>query len=191
VSARSLIAYSTSGRNALPISIPLALWIVRQTAEALQALHDAGWLHGDIKPDNLLVTPQGRTTLIDFGFARRLDGDECQCGETMTGSCVYAPPEMIVAHDHLTPASDLYSLGITLFELLTGRLPMPTTDRATVVAWHLRNVTHEVRDYLPHAPLRLSRLLRAMLARQPLRRPGLAELIPWLMELEVDTLAMR
>ena len=173
------------------LKIPQALWIARQAAEALAALHAAGWLHGDVQPDNLLVSPQGRATLIDLGFARRLDGEESVGDEPFAGSYVYVSPEMIVPRGPLTPASDVYSLGVTLFELLTGRLPMETTNRGAVISWHLRQVAPDLRAVLPHAPLRLARLLRAMLAREPLRRPSMSELIDWLVELEIDTLAMR
>lgn len=191
VSGRRLLHRSGPEQPPRGLKIPLALWIVRQATAGLLALHEAGWLHGDIKPDNLLVTPQGRTTLIDFGFARQLDGEECDCSDALTGTCIYTSPEMIVPHDRLTAASDVYSLGITLFELLTGRPPMETNDRATVVTWHLRSVAPDLRERLPHAPLRLARLLRSMLARQPLRRPSLGELATWLTELEIETLAMR
>lgn len=193
VSARRLIAASASesATTRPPLNIPTALWVVRQAAEGLSALHTAGWLHGDIKPDNLLVTPQGRTTVIDLGFARKLNTAECETTAPLAGSYVYAAPETIVPQDGLSPATDVYSLGITLFELLTGHPPMDTSDRATVVGWHLRSAAPELRERLPHAPLRLARLVRAMLARQPLRRPGLTELIPWIAELEIDTLGMR
>ena len=193
VSSRRLLQPPRNEQGDSPrgLRIPQALWIARQVAEGLHALHEAGWLHGDIKPDNLLVTPQGRATLIDFGFARRLDGEECSFNEPLAGSCIYTPPEMIVPQGSLTTTSDVYSLGVTLFELLTGRPPMETTSRSAIVSWHLRSVAPELRSILPHAPLRLARLLRAMLARQPLRRPSVSELIQWLAELEIDTLAMR
>ena len=191
VSGRRLLGAGGADDEVQGLKIPRALRIVRQAADALRALHEAGWLHGDVKPDNLLVAPDGKTTLIDLGFTRRLEDEECACSEALSGSCIYTAPEMIVPSDPLTAASDIYSLGITLFELLTGSPPMETRDRATVVSWHLRSVAPELRERLPHAPLRLARLLRAMLARQPLRRPSLAELLPWLMELEIETLAMQ
>jgi eukaryotic-like serine/threonine-protein kinase len=191
VTARRLITSTNDVQAAEPLSIPLALWIVRQAAMALEALHQAGWLHGDVKPDNLLVTPAGQTTLIDLGLARRLNGEECHPNELLSGSCVYLSPEMIVGREALTAASDVYALGLTLFELLIGKPPMDTIDRSTVIGWHLRSVAPELREHLPHAPLRLARLLRAMLARQPLRRPALSEIVPWLAELEIDTFALR
>lgn len=170
--------------------VPHVLWIARQAATGLQALHQAGWLHTDLKLENLYVARSGHVTLIDLGLARRLHSRECQAPETLAGTMAYVSPEMIQAEE-LQPASDVYSLGICLFELLTGRLPFVCDNAADLAAAHLTQVPPEPRKLAPHLTPRLVRLLKRMLAKCPARRPAVAELIETLLALEIDTFDER
>ncbi len=68
------------------MGVPYALWIARQAAEALDALHTAGYLHGDVKPGNLVLSPEGHVTLIDLGCARRLDDEPALADDSLTGT---------------------------------------------------------------------------------------------------------
>ena len=170
--------------------VPQALWIVRQTAEALAALHRLRWLHGDVKPANIIVAANGHATLADLGLARPID-DSGSFNELLTGSMAYACPEAFNPNLSFGPASDVYSLGITLYELLTAERPYIDNDPTDLAAAHLVRPMPDPRLVVPQLPARVSRLLRRMLAKDPLRRPAVDELIDWLVDLEVDTFSER
>lgn len=173
------------------LSPPHALWIARQAAEALRALHEQSWLHCDVKPSNILVSPDGHATLLDLSLAAPLA--ELQAGGELplTGTLAYAPPEVFGTVLQRTPASDVYSLGVTLYQMLTGVLPFPTTSAAELVQAHLCEPPPDPRRQNPRVTTRLASLLRKMLAKQPEHRPTGGELVALLAELEIDTFAER
>ncbi len=108
------------------VSVVEALEIVEKLADGLQAAHDAGVLHRDLKPGNILMDRRGEPYLIDFGMARRLDGDETLLTVTgvVAGTPAYMAPEQIGGDDEqIGPATDIYSLGVILYELLASAVP--------------------------------------------------------------------
>src|SRR6185369_14723520 len=106
--------------------------LVAQSARALAAAHDRGFVHRDIKPGNILVTREGRVKVTDFGIARALSDSTLTLPGTTLGSVHYFSPEQ-ARGETATPASDIYSLGIVLYELLTGKRPW-TGDTAAAIA---------------------------------------------------------
>ena len=104
------------------IPIPLAIDVAIAAARALAAAHRRGIVHRDVKPGNLLIGPDGRVRLADFGIARALTATRLTTAGTMFGSAPYMSPEQ-ARGDQVLPSSDLYSLGVVLFEMLHGRLP--------------------------------------------------------------------
>ncbi|MFD6101495.1 serine/threonine-protein kinase [Nocardia salmonicida] len=145
--------------------------LITDAAHALDHAHSRNVLHRDVKPHNILVerTSGGeRAVLTDFGIARAL-------GATLTaasvvGSLGYAAPERFTRDRHLDGRSDVYSLGCTMFHLLTGSLPFPTADSATAIAAHLNEPPPSVRRLRPELPAYLDHVVAAALAKQPDQR---------------------
>jgi serine/threonine protein kinase len=171
------------------VPVSMALWIVRQMASALASLHDAGWLHGQVCPEHVVISPQGHATLIDLTQARRLASGECELDGTLPVAARYAAPETCAARGRITAASDTYALGIVLFETMAGRPPFDAPDPRRLAASHRRDAPPDVRHFRPDASRETSALVRWMLAKEPLRRPNDNELLRWLAELEIEELS--
>jgi serine/threonine-protein kinase len=169
-------------------SIPRALNIVRQVAEALAALHGAGWLHGHVRPEHILLSPQGQATLIDLTLARQLETAECDLTGAAGFSATYAAPEIAVSNRRVTSAADGYSLGIVLYEAVVGRTPFEGISPREVLHQHRCDAIPDIRGSRPDVSLEVAYLFRRMLAKEPLRRPSDGELRRWLAELEIAAL---
>ena len=172
-------------------ALPEALWIVRQVAEGLSALEAAGWLHADVKPANILVSPTGHATLIDLGFARQVEEMTSIADRPVLGTIEYLAPEVLVARERADIRSDVYGLGVTLFEMLTLRRPFVAADLAQLAALHRTATPEDVRTFVPQLPATVARLVRQMLSKQRLRRPDPQELVARLTALEIETFDER
>jgi eukaryotic-like serine/threonine-protein kinase len=167
----------------LPVS--RAAGIALQTAQAMSALHQRGWIHSDIKPGNILVGVTGHVTLLDLGLARKSGGAGGGDGSALAGTLAYTPPESFGSLVELGPAMDVYSLGVTLYRMVTGVLPFPQTDPAAVAAAHLHHQPPAVRLANPALDVRIVNLLDRMLDKHPDRRVPDGELLAELTELEI------
>ena len=173
------------------ISLPAALWIARQAAEGLAALHLCGYLHGDVKPANFMLAANGHVTLVDFGCARRIHDESTLEVKTLSGTLPYLAPELFSGHWPDT-RTEIYSLGIALFEILAGRLPHIAANAEYLAAMKREGATPDVRTYMPQVPREVAELVRALIARDPLRRPHpAAEVVDRLLRLEILTLGQR
>ena len=141
--------------------------IMGQAALALGAAHEAGVVHRDVKPANILLMPDGTVKLTDFGIARAVDGS----GETQTGEILgtphYLSPEQ-ARGESATGASDLYALGIVGHELLTGKRPF---DRGTPVATAIAQVNDPPPPLPDHVPGDLRRIIEQCLSKRAADRP--------------------
>lgn len=186
----STLSALVAGGQRLPVGI--ALWIARQAAEALDALHAEGWIHGDLKPENLLVGTDWHVTLLDLGFARRAGEVGSAADRVVLGTPNYLAPESFTSKLATDIRSDIYSLGVLLFQILAGRLPFSAKDCAALIAAQQSQPAPKLRRYCPTVPSGVGELVGQMLSKEPLRRPQTPEeLIGRLARLEIDALAER
>jgi eukaryotic-like serine/threonine-protein kinase len=172
--------------------LPEILWFARQVAEGLDALWRAGWMHGDVKPSNIFISPEGHVTLLDLGFARKMAETGSAVDRYVTGTCSYLAPEWITSTLRADIRSDIYSLGVVLFELLSGGLPFDGRDLAELATQHLQAAPPNLARLAPHLPNELTDLVRRMLAKDPLRRPQTPrDVVDELAALEIATFAER
>ncbi len=168
-----------------PMAPPEVRRIVGQAALALAAAHSAGVVHRDVKPANILVTPDGRVKLTDFGIARAVDGaSHTRTGEVL-GTPQYLSPEQALGRQ-ATGASDLYALGIITQEMLTGRKPF---DQGSAVATALAQVNDPPPPLPDDVPGDLRRVVNQSLAKDPAERPTSAAAVAAALGMPVTGLA--
>lgn len=165
-------------REAGPLPIDEAVDVARQAAEGLAAAHAAGLVHRDVKPANLLLDADGTVRLADLGLARPLEPvaatDLTRSGHVM-GTVGYLAPEQAVDPAAAGPPADVYGLGCTLCELLTGQPPFAGETPMAVVLAHREQPIPDPRDLRPDCPTWLADICRSMLAKDPNERLTLAE----------------
>ncbi len=175
-----------------PPELPEVLWVVRQTAQALDALDADGWMHGDVKPENIMVSTDGHATLLDLGFARHRSEEASAADRALVGTYAYLAPELLSSRLRADVRSDLYSLGVVLYEALAGSLPFSGRTPAELVSQHQRAAPPDLKRLAPCLPEELVDLVRRLLAKDPLRRPqNPKELISELVRLEIATFGER
>ncbi|HEY8590632.1 MAG TPA: protein kinase [Naasia sp.] len=144
--------------------------IVAQTASALQAAHAAGLVHRDIKPGNLLITPDGRVKITDFGIARIADQVPLTATGQVMGTVQYLSPEQASGHP-ASPATDIYSLGIVAYEALAGRRPFTGESQVAIA---MAQINETPPDLSPTIPEPVRNLVLACIAKSPSERPASA-----------------
>jgi serine/threonine protein kinase len=174
------------------LDLATALWITRQTVEALSALHRTGFVHGDVKPDNVRLVDGGTAKLIDLGFAHRPGENAALLAQgCVLGTVNYLAPELCGLAEDASPASDLFGLGVTLFEMLTGRLPYPAGSTRQTLQRHRCDPPADVRRHADFVPPVLASLLQRLLARHPEDRPRTGAVVQQLVALEIASLGRR
>jgi serine/threonine-protein kinase len=158
-------------------SLPLAeaLELLSVITQALLAIHHAGIAHRDIKPENVLLCKRG-PVLIDFGLVAAASSTAAVDG----GSPCYVPPELVLRKSERSTRhlSDIYSLGVLAYELLSGKVPFDADDVRELLVLHVQAPIPDVRALRPDVPAKLAALLLEMMAKEPSERPT-AEEVSW------------
>ncbi|WP_248242462.1 serine/threonine-protein kinase [Microbacterium kunmingense] len=152
------------------LSTDKTLDIVAQTAAALQAAHAAGLVHRDIKPGNLLITPDGRVKITDFGIARIADQVPLTATGQVMGTVQYLSPEQASGHP-ASPATDIYSLGIVAYESLAGKRPFTGESQVAIA---MAQINEQPPPLPPTVAQPVQNLVMAMIAKKPEDRPASA-----------------
>ncbi len=174
------------------LELPEVLWMARQMAEALDILDRLGWMHGDVKPENIMISAAGHATLLDLGFARRRREEVSVTDRMVAGTCAYLAPEVLTSRVRADIRSDFYSLGVVLFEALGGTLPFSGQNPAEWIAQHQEAAPPDLKRLAPHLPDEVTGLVRRLLSKDPLRRPqSPRELSAQLVRLEVAAFGER
>src|SRR5664279_1786689 len=152
-----------------PFSLNAAATLLDQVAGALNVAHRNGVIHRDIKPDNLLLDHQDNTYLSDFGIAKVINSNVITTSGQLLGSMAYLAPEQINDAE-LTPQSDLYSLGLVMYEVLTGVQPYVGSSASALLQHHLHDPLPSVRTHRRNLPSSLDVVLATVTAKNPADR---------------------
>lgn len=155
-----------------------SLRTTHQVLDALRYAHGRGILHRDIKPSNIMLMPDGRVKLLDFGLAlgdlSGLGNQRLTTTGALIGSLHYIAPEQVSGEPH-DARSDIYAVGVTLYEMITGRLPIEGTTHLQVIAGHLQHAPKPPAELDPKIPSQLSAVVMKALAKNPAERWPTAE----------------
>ncbi|HWZ84848.1 MAG TPA: serine/threonine-protein kinase [Thermoanaerobaculia bacterium] len=170
VDGRPLTRY-LGGPDTLPLAVKVGM--IRQVAEALGHAHERGVLHRDVKPGNILVGSDGRVKVTDFGIGKFTGASTSELTRAghMVGSPAYMSPEQVKG-EKLDGRSDLFSLGIVLYELLTGARPFPGESITTLVYQILHTEPKDPLEWKADLPVATREVIARLLAKSPDRRPA-------------------
>ena len=153
-----------------PLPVALAVDYTRQVLEALEYAHSKGVVHRDIKPGNIIITPQGTVKLLDFGIARAATDQKLTMTGATVGSLYYMSPEQIQGSANLDGRSDLYSVGVSLYEMLTGKHAFDGSSQYSIMAAHLEKTPVPPIQLVSSIPEALSDAILISVAKDPEKR---------------------
>ncbi len=163
------------------LSVAETLDIATQIAAGVGHAHKAEVIHRDIKPQNVLVTQENCAKVADFGIARALSESGLTDPDTVWGSPIYFAPEQ-AAGDSPTPASDVYSIGVVMYEMLAGAPPFRADNPTALAMKHLREEPPPLALHNPQVPPRLEWIVRKVLSKEPSARYRTAEQLAHVLE---------
>jgi eukaryotic-like serine/threonine-protein kinase len=168
------------------LPVDLACDIIRQAAVGLQFAHEQGMVHRDVKPDNLMITPAGRVKILDFGLARFARGgpgearpeggtnpaapSQLTLAGTLMGTPDYMAPEQSDDSSRADVRADVYGLGCTLYQALTGQVPFPKGTALERITFHASQTPTPVRQLREEVPEALAAVVEKMMAKSPADR---------------------
>ena len=158
------------------LSVSESLRVAREIAEALAHAHANNLVHCDIKPHNILMMADGHAKVADFGIARAVTESTMTYSGNVIGSVHYFSPEQAKG-TMITPKSDVYSLGVVLYEMLTGKLPFTGDNPVSIAVKHLQEEPVPVRQIDPAIPPGVEAIVSKAMSKDPAMRPTSAELV--------------
>jgi serine/threonine-protein kinase len=156
------------------ITLSETLRIIREAATALAYAHNRGMIHRDVKPANLMLDTSNRVVLTDFGIAKMLDSKQMTVSGGMIGTPAYMSPEQGLGEPG-DERSDLYSLGVIMYQLLVGELPFDAETALGVILMHVNDPIPEVRTFDPSIPKEVQQIVYKVMAKDPAKRYQKAE----------------
>ena len=157
-----------------PIPVPEALNYIGEVLDALSYAHHQHVIHRDIKPANIMVTPEGAVKLMDFGIARAGDGHSLTMTGTTLGSLGYMSPEQVQG-EATDARSDLYSVGVSLYEMVTGQRPFRADSDFSLMTAHVRELPKPPVELQPGLPPALNEIILMSISKDPAQRFQSAE----------------
>ena len=152
----------------------MAVNVIRQVAMALQKAGEMNVIHRDIKPENIMLSTKGEVKVADFGLAR-INDEPTQQGLTQVGitmgTPLYMSPEQVEGK-RVDPRSDIYSLGVTAYHMLSGEPPFDGENALAIALQHIKNHPHPLQDVRPDIPKELVDIVNQMMAKEPDARPS-------------------
>ncbi|QOC23641.1 protein kinase [Wenzhouxiangella sp. AB-CW3] len=160
------------------LSLAAGLRVSAQVLKGLQAAHDAGVLHRDIKPGNIILDPRGNARLMDFGIARQAvdEGKDLTQAGAIVGTANYMAPEVLLG-EIADVRSDIYSTGVMMHQLFTGRLPFSGKTSMEVCMAHVQKDPAPPSEYWPEIPTMLETIILDCMAKKPEQRPASARVL--------------
>lgn len=148
---------------------PEMVWIIAQACAGLDYIHRAGMVHGNLKPTNILLRPDGTALVADVGPVHHLGSSGVTVTDAVVGSVAYYSPEHVTGSP-LSPASDVYALGVMLYEACTGRLPFEAPNPLTLAYQHVHDEAPSPRSLKPDLDSVLETVMLCCLAKEPTQR---------------------
>ena len=153
-----------------PLSVAEAVDILRQIAPALTVTHEMGMVHRDLKPDNILFDQFGNAYVSDFGIVKQAGGETNLTAGGLIGTPAYMSPEQAKGHKELDGRSDIYSLGVILFEMLTGKRPYEAENSLAIALKHLTQPIPSILAVRPDLPVGLEYVINKTMQKEPEKR---------------------
>lgn len=161
-------------RSRAPLPLDYSLNLAIQICQGIGYAHRAGFIHCDVKPQNVIITRDDRAMVADFGISRVISEATMSGEEIAWGTPHYFSPEQ-AAGKKATPASDVYAIGVILFEMLTGQLPFKAENSTALALKHLNEKPPLVTEINPQLPLPIAKIVNKVLAKEPSARYRTAE----------------
>lgn len=169
-----------------PLSLERSAVLLRQICAALDVAHSKMIIHRDLKPSNIMLARRGdgqeQIKVLDFGLAKLADEAKDVLVSTAVGTPHYASPEQFQTGAEIDARTDIYALGVTLYQMLTGRLPFNSGSVHEVIRQHMLEVPPSVREVRPEIPQSIDDLVQRMLAKNPHYRPQKASEVVFMFE---------